>query len=839
MATGQGALGPTLRSQEISLLVVDDQPVNIQALYQVFSQDHQVLMATSGERALAICRQNPPDIVLLDVVMPGMEGYEVLRQLKEDPLTMAIPVIFVTAKDAAEDEAKGLALGAVDFIVKPINPAVVRARVHTQVELARSQAVLSATLEATADGILVVNHRGGLVSCNHRFIKMWRVPSQILQSADERDVLRFMQSQVVDGQTDLQSLMDGTGQGVEEVTSVVELSDGRIFQRHLTVLRPNGKSTGHVLSFRDVTERLRAERALAELNASLEAKVRKRTEALAYASRVASAANQAKSEFLSNMSHEMRTPMNSILGMSYLALRAGPSPKVQDYLERISESGQHLLNLISNILDFSKIEAGKLEIELVDFTVDTIFGDVLKQLADLAAQKGLKLVTQVSDNLNHSLRGDPLRIRQILLNFAGNAIKFSESGKIELRASVDREDAAGAQLLFEVSDKGIGMSEAQASKLFQAFHQADASTTRQYGGTGLGLAICRKLAELMGGEVGVRSAQGVGSTFWFRVPLMWGESQPAALVDEVSGVDPWAGSLSGRMFLVVDDNELNQRVASELLAAAGARTIVAGDGLEALDALAQHQVDGVLMDVQMPVMDGLEATRRIREQAKWRSLPVIAMTANARQEDAQACREAGMDDFVTKPVVPGRLYATVVKWMQRPADVEPQTNGGDEAPTQPGALPASEPVQSPAPASQPAVQPPAEVVGSTPAVQVPDAGGTAIPELLDLTVLTQLTRRNPKMMREIATVFLAFMERTMNELNAALLAGDRAKLSALGHKAKSSAAAVGAMGLSGLCHRLESSMKDPTAGLDQAHHLVTEIRAQMGPIADKFARALA
>jgi len=838
-ATGQGALGPTLRSQEISLLVVDDQPVNILALYQVFSQDHQVLMATSGERALAICRQNPPDIVLLDVMMQGMDGYEVLRQLKEDPLTVAIPVIFVTAKDAAEDEAKGLSLGAVDFIGKPINPAVVRARVHTQVELARSQAVLSATLEATADGILVVNHRGGLVSCNHRFIKMWRVPSQILQSADERDVLRFMQSQVVDGQTDLQSLMDGTGQGVEEVTSVVELSDGRIFQRHLTVLRPNGKSTGHVLSFRDVTERLRAERALAELNASLEAKVRKRTEALAYASRVASAANQAKSEFLSNMSHEMRTPMNSILGMSYLALGAGPSPKVQEYLERISESGQHLLNLISNILDFSKIEAGKLEIELVDFTVDTIFGDVLKQLADLAAQKGLKLVTQVSDNLNHSLRGDPLRIRQILLNFVGNAIKFSESGRIELRASVDREDAAGAQLLFEVSDKGIGMSEAQASKLFQAFHQADASTTRQYGGTGLGLAICRKLAELMNGEVGVRSAQGVGSTFWFRVPLMWGESQPAALVDEVSGVDLWAGSLSGRMFLVVDDNELNQRVASELLTAVGARTIVAGDGLEALDALAQHQVDGVLMDVQMPVMDGLEATRRIREQAKWRSLPVIAMTANARQEDAQACREAGMDDFVTKPVVPGRLYATVVKWMQRPADAEAQTNAVDGMSTQPGDLPAIETVQSAALSPQPAVQRPPEAVGGAPAVQAPGATGATAPELLDLTVLTQLTRRNPKMMREIATVFLAFMERTMSELDAALLARDRAKLSALGHKAKSSAAAVGAMRLSGLCHRLESSMKDPTAGLDQAHHLVTDIRAQMGPIADKFARALA
>jgi HPt (histidine-containing phosphotransfer) domain-containing protein len=198
-----------------------------------------------------------------------------------------------------------------------------------------------------------------------------------------------------------------------------------------------------------------------------------------------------------------------------------------------------------------------------------------------------------------------------------------------------------------------------------------------------------------------------------------------------------------------------------------------------------------------------------------------------------------MDDFVTKPVVPGRFYATMVKWMQRPADVETQTDASDGTSTQPGALPAMENVQSPALAPQPAVPRPPETVGGRTAVQAPEAAGATAPELLDLSVLTQLTRRNPKMMREIATVFLAFMERTMNELDAALLAGDRAKLSALGHKAKSSAAAVGAMSLSGLCHRLESSMKDPTAGLDQAHHLVTEIRAQMGPIADKFARALA
>ena len=860
MATGQASWGESWRSQAVSLLVVDDQPANIQALYQAFSQDHQVLMATNGERALALCRQNPPDIVLLDLVMPGMDGYEVLRQLREDPQTASIPVIFVTAKDAAEDEARGLAMGAVDFIVKPINPAVVRARVHTQVELARSRAVLSATLEATADGILVANQRGGLVSCNHRFANMWRVPEQVLHSADEHELIRFMQAQMVEEQSDLQALMERAGRTGEEVSSVIQLRDGRIFQRHLTALRPNGRSAGHVFSFREVTERVRAERALAELNANLEAKVRKRTEALAYATRVASAANQAKSEFLSNMSHEMRTPMNSILGMSYLALRADPSPKLKDYLERISESGQHLLNLISNILDFSKIEAGKLDIELVDFSVSTVFDDVLKQLSDLAEQKGLRFVTHVGEDLRHSLRGDPLRIRQILLNYAGNAIKFSQSGDITMRAQIERQDAAGVQLLFEVTDRGIGMSEAQASKLFQAFHQADTSTTRQFGGTGLGLAICRKLAELMGGEVGVRSAPGEGSCFWFKVPLLWGESQPAALMDEIPGADPWAQALAGRRLLVVDDNELNQRVASELLEAAGAEVYIAGDGVQALEALERHPVDGVLMDVQMPVMDGLEATRRIRQHTQWRSLPVVAMTANARREDAAACREAGMDDFVTKPVVPAQFYATIVRWMgspQAPAVTlsstgEARANARPPATTQPGDLSqTTTPLLKPVPprleeeageassgsevARPPVGSLPPQGPPQGPPQEPPSAPLNAQEELLDLSVLTQLTRRNPKMMREIALVFLAFMDRTMNELDAALLTGDRAKLSALGHKAKSSAGAVGAMGLSSLCHQLELSMKDPAQGLDQARRLVTDIRSVMGPITEKFA----
>ena len=832
MATGEGTFSESWRSQEISLLVVDDQAVNIQALYQVFSQDHQVLMATSGERALALCRQNPPDILLLDVVMPSMDGYEVLRQLKSDPQTSAIPVIFVTSKDAAEDEARGLAMGAVDFIVKPFSPAVVRARVHTQVALARSRAVLGATLEATADGILVANQRGGLVSCNQRFAHMWGLPPEVLHSSDEHEVIRFMQAQMVEDQSDLQGLMERAGRSGEELSSMVELRDGRIFQRHLTALRPNGRSTGHVFSFRDVTQRVRAERALAELNASLEAKVRKRTEALAYATRVASAANQAKSEFLSNMSHEMRTPMNSILGMSYLALRADPNPKLRDYLERISESGQHLLSLISNILDFAKIEAGKLDIELLDFSVASVFDDVVKQLSDLAEQKGLHFACHVGGELNHSLRGDPLRIRQILLNYAANAIKFSSAGDIDMRATVEQQDAAGVQILFEVTDRGIGMSQEQAANLFQAFHQADASTTRQFGGTGLGLAICRKLAELMGGEVGVRTESGVGSTFWFRVPLMWGESRPAELQDDAAGVDPWAGALKGRHILVVDDNELNQRVASELLEAAGARVFIAGHGLDALEALERHPVDTVLMDVQMPVMDGMEATRRIRQRPQWGSLPIIAMTANARREDAAACREVGMNDFITKPVVPSRFYETVVKWAAPMAgDAQPHTSQTTSVSESPDAV-ATQVLRGPAPDIRAA-----QAMAEGPEEGTISKSAQASEEFLDLSVLTQLTRRNPKMMREISSVFLAFMDRTMKELEVALLAGDRTKLSALGHKAKSSAGAVGAMRLSSLCHQLEASMKDPAVGLNHAHQLVSQIRDQMGPIAEKFANA--
>jgi CheY-like chemotaxis protein/HPt (histidine-containing phosphotransfer) domain-containing protein len=354
----------------------------------------------------------------------------------------------------------------------------------------------------------------------------------------------------------------------------------------------------------------------------------------------------------------------------------------------------------------------------------------------------------------------------------------------------------GVQILFEVADHGIGLSPSQAAHLFQAFHQADASSAQQFGGG------------------------------------VWGESRPADLVGDAASVDSRVGTLSGRTVMVVDDNELNLRVACELLEAAGAEVFTESHGREALESLARHAMDVVLMNFQMPVMDGIEATRRIGAHPLWRALPVIAMTANARREDALAWRKAGMNAFVTKPVVPSQFYATVSQWATRQATlavVETLATAPTRvAPDMAGIPTLIDTVAAPLDGPWDSLQAPSDPAPAVPVVQ-------ATEDPLDLSVLSQLTRRNPKLMREIASVFLVFMDRTMAELDAALLAGDRGKLSALGHKSKSSAGAVGANRLSDLCQQLELSMKLPSTDLDQARHLVSQIRAQMGPIAEKLA----
>ena len=380
------------------------------------------------------------------------------------------------------------------------------------------------------------------------------------------------------------------------------------------------------------------------------------------ARRISEKASQMKSEFLANMSHEIRTPMNAVIGLSHLALKGEVSARQRDYLQKILLSGKHLLGILNDILDFSKIEAGKLEVEHRGFELREVLENVDNLIGDKAAAKGLRMTVDVADDVPTDLVGDSLRLGQILINYASNAVKFTEHGEIRISARAIERHPDDVLLRFEVRDTGIGLTQAQVARLFKSFEQADSSTTREYSGTGLGLAISKRLAELMKGEVGVHSIPGQGSTFWFTVRLGIGHVGASR---RIAPAEVSLSALAGARVLLAEDNELNQQVAADLLRDAGLRVDVAENGEIAMARLASgdEPYDIVLMDMQMPVMDGVAATREIRRLPEHSRLPIVAMTANVTQDDRSRCLEAGMNDFITKPIEPAELWQALLKWI--------------------------------------------------------------------------------------------------------------------------------------------------------------------------------
>ncbi|GAB3776176.1 hypothetical protein GCM10028796_53240 [Ramlibacter monticola] len=621
-------------------------------------------------------------------------------------------------------------------------------------EQQRQQALLRAVLASSPDLIAYRDVEGTFLGCNDAYGELVGLPTESIGGLSVEQVLSPAAAARM-RQEDAVALAQNRG-SVNEAWC--DYPDGRraLLEFVRSPMRDaDGHAIGLVMVGRDVTRRREAEEELRRARA------------------LAEEATELKTAFLANMSHEIRTPINAILGMTHLALGTELTARQRDYLAKVHAAGEHLAGIVDDILDLSKIEAGKLVLEQEVFALDALLQQVSDVVVEQAQAKGLHLAFDADRQVPPRLAGDPLRVRQILINFLNNAIKFTERGEVALRVAVERREGRRLLLRFAVRDTGIGLTPDQAERVFRQFEQADRSTTRKYGGTGLGLAISRSLAEMMGGSVGVESRFGEGSTFWFTAWMeLAPDEAPATAPAPLPSAAPHAPpALAGARVLLVEDNPVNQQVAGEILQAAGIAVRIAENGLQAVGRVQEGRFDAVLMDMQMPVMDGVTATERIR--ALGFTLPVIAMTANAMASDRERCLAAGMNDFLSKPIRPQELYRVVASW-----------------------LPSAPPAAAPEPQPDAAAAPDPQL-----------ARLAAVPGLDVARGLEFTTGNDAGFYVQMLGVFVDSYRGCEDQLRELLQAGDRHGAERLAHNCKGAAATLGAAPVAALAADVEQALR--------------------------------